>query len=85
MFQLSVAEARSRSQSVTLKRGLNIKYLPRAFTEQGVAMLATVLRSPRAVQINIEIMRAFVRMIKRSPDLTGVCSAKSDQGTLAVC
>ncbi len=69
---------RSRSQSVILnaeavdiaavvskqsrKRGQNIKYLPFAFTEQGVAMLSTVLRSPRAVQVNIEIMRAFVRL-----------------------
>ncbi len=52
----------SRSQSGTSKRGKNIKYLPYAFTEQGVAMLSSVLRSPRAVQVNIEIMRAFVRL-----------------------
>ena len=38
------------------------RYLPRAFTEQGVAMLSSVLRSPRAVRVNIEIMRAFVRL-----------------------
>lgn len=38
------------------------RYLPRAFTEQGVAMLSSVLRSPRAVRVNVEIMRAFVRM-----------------------
>ncbi|MBN1475137.1 ORF6N domain-containing protein [Candidatus Sumerlaeota bacterium] len=38
------------------------RHLPYAFTEQGVAMLSSVLRSPRAVQVNIEIMRAFVRM-----------------------
>ena len=38
------------------------RYLPYAFTEQGVAMLSSVLRSPRAVAVNIEIMRAFVRM-----------------------
>jgi len=38
------------------------RYLPRAFTEQGVAMLSSVLRSKRAVQVNIEIMRAFVRL-----------------------
>ena len=44
------------------RRGSNIKYLPYAFTEQGVAMLSSVLRSPRAVQVNIEIMRAFVRL-----------------------
>jgi len=52
----------SRSQSVTLKRGQNPKYRPYAFTEQGVAMLSSVLRSPRAVRVNIEIMRAFVRL-----------------------
>lgn len=52
----------SRSQIVTLKRGLNIKYQPYAFTEQGVAMLSSVLHSKRAVQVNIEIMRAFVRL-----------------------
>src|SRR5918992_4834960 len=54
MFRLTAQEARailvSRSQTVTLKRGQNIKYLPHAFTEQGVAMLSSVLRSPRAAQ-----------------------------------
>jgi len=65
MFQLNYQEARiSRSQIVTLKRGQNIKYLPHAFTEQAVAMLSSVLRSKRAVQVNIEIMRAFVRLRK---------------------
>lgn len=53
---------RSRSQIVTLKRGENIKYRPYAFTEQGVAMLSSVLRSERAVQVNIAIMRAFVQL-----------------------
>lgn len=52
----------SRSQSVILKQGQNIKHLPLVFTEQGVAMLSSVLRSPRAVAVNIEIMRAFVRL-----------------------
>jgi hypothetical protein len=55
----------SRSQIVILKKGSNIKYLPYALTEQGVAMLSSVLRSPRAVQVNPprrEIMRAFVRL-----------------------
>lgn len=42
--------------------GANIKYLPYAFTEQGVAMLSSVLRSSRAIEVNIEIMRAFVRL-----------------------
>jgi hypothetical protein len=66
MFQLSVEETASlRSQIATLKtggRGQHRKYRPWAFTEQGVAMLSSVLRSPRAVQVNIEIVRAFVRL-----------------------
>jgi ORF6N domain len=66
MFELTREEAeaisRSRSQFVTLKRGQNIKYLPYAFTEQGVAMLSSVLRSPRAVEVNIAIMRTFVQL-----------------------
>jgi hypothetical protein len=56
------SEIASRSQIVTLKRGKNVKYLPYAFTEQGVAMLSSVLRSDRAINVNIEIMRAFVRL-----------------------
>ncbi|MCX6878864.1 MAG: ORF6N domain-containing protein [Verrucomicrobia bacterium] len=51
-----------RSQIVTLKRGQHRKYLPYAFTEQGVAMLSSVLRSPRAVKVNIAIMRTFVQL-----------------------
>ena len=49
---------------MTLKkrRGQHRKYLPYAFTEQGVAMLSSVLRSERAVRVNIEIMRAFVQL-----------------------
>ena len=65
MFQLTDREYHSlRSQIVTLNsgRGRHRKYLPYAFTEQGVAMLSSVLRSNRAVQVNIEIMRAFVRL-----------------------
>ena len=66
MFRLSPEEAeavrRLRSQNVTLKRGQHSKYLPRAFTEQGVAMLSSVLRSPRAAQVNIAIMRTFVQL-----------------------
>lgn len=52
----------SRSQTVTLKRGANVKYRPYVFTEQGVAMLSSVLRSERAVQVNIQIMRTFVQL-----------------------
>ena len=62
MFHISMREARfMRSQSVTASKR-NVRYQPLAFTEQGVAMLSSVLRSPRAVQMNIAIMRAFVRM-----------------------
>ena len=43
-------------------RGRHRKYLPYAFTEQGVAMLSSVLRSQRAVQVNIQIMRTFVKL-----------------------
>jgi hypothetical protein len=64
MFELSwqETEALSRSQFVTLKQGDNPKYRPHVFTEQGVAMLSSVLRSRRASEVNIAIMRAFVRL-----------------------
>ena len=63
MFELTAAEAEfSRSQIGTLKRGDNIKYLPMAFTEQGVAMLSSVLNSEQAILINIQIIRVFTRM-----------------------
>lgn len=62
MFKLTSEELKSlRSQIVTSKRG-GIRYLPYAFTEQGVAMLSTVLNSKRAIQVNIAIMRAFVKL-----------------------
>ena len=62
-FQLTMEEC-SKSQIVTLNagRGQNIKKLPYAFTEQGVAMLSSVLRSQTAIEVNIQIMRAFVSM-----------------------
>jgi hypothetical protein len=65
MFQLTGEEATAlRSQFVTLKtgRGQHRKYRPYAFTEQGVAMLSSVLHSERAIQVNIAIMRAFVQL-----------------------
>ncbi len=72
MFQLTKDEAEnlrsqitssnSRSQNVILKQGHNIKYLPYAFTENGVAMLSSVLRSKTAIEVNIRIMRAFTAM-----------------------
>lgn len=64
MFQLSVDEfAALRSQTVTSKTGSGgRRTAPYAFTEQGVAMLSSVLGSPRAIGVNIEIMRTFVRV-----------------------
>ena len=73
MFQLTADEAEKlsfhpgtsslRSQIVTSKKGRGgRRYLPFAFTEQGVAMLSSVLRSKRAVEVNIAIMRAFVKL-----------------------
>ncbi len=71
MLQLTWQEAQSlRSQFATLdndniaisKRGRHAKYAPYAFTEQGVAMLSSVLNSKRAIQVNIAIMRAFVKL-----------------------
>lgn len=63
MFQLNQEEFTNlRSQSVTSSGWGGRRYPPFAFTEQGVAMLSSVLNSPRAIQVNIEIMRAFVRM-----------------------
>jgi ORF6N domain-containing protein len=62
MFQLTPDEVEGlRSQIVISNRG-GRRYLPYAFSEQGVAMLSSVLRSERAVQINIEVMRVFVRL-----------------------
>jgi phage regulator Rha-like protein len=65
MFELTKEENQSlRSQNVTLKRGQHSKYLPFAFTEQGVAMLSSVLKSDRAIRVNIQIMRAFTQLRK---------------------
>jgi len=63
MFQLQKEEYESlRSHFGTLKRGEHAKYFPYAFTEQGVAMLSSVLNSDRAIEVNIQIMRAFVKL-----------------------
>jgi len=70
MFQLTPSETLAwkrsplRSQSVTLEtgRGKHVKYRPHAFTEHGILMLSSVLKSERAVQVNIQIMRTFVRL-----------------------
>jgi ORF6N domain len=66
IFQLtkeeSEMELRSRSQFVTLKRGMNIKYRPYAFTENGAIMAANILNSPEAVRMSVFVVRAFVQM-----------------------
>ncbi|HEY4715351.1 MAG TPA: ORF6N domain-containing protein [Candidatus Paceibacterota bacterium] len=65
MFQLTKDEYKSlRSQFVTLNngRGQHRKYLPYVFTEQGVAMLSSVLNSKKAIQVNIQIIRTFTKL-----------------------
>jgi ORF6N domain len=63
MFELTSEEYEAlRSQIGTLKRGEHSKYVPMAFTEQGVAMLSSVLNSPTAIQVNIQIIRVFTRI-----------------------
>lgn len=61
---LDTSDNSSRSQNVTLKlaKGQNIKYRPYVFTENGIAMLSSVLRSQTAIEVNIQIMRAFTAM-----------------------
>jgi hypothetical protein len=65
-FRLTMAEAKqvaaSRSQIVTLKKGLNIKHPPHVFTEHGAIMLASVLKSKVAMVASIYVVRAFVKM-----------------------
>ena len=72
MFEITTSEYYSlRSQIVTLKnksRGQHSKYLPFAFTEQGVSMLASILKSDKAIQVNIAIIRAFVLLRQHLTD-----------------
>ena len=81
-FRLTRQEAEavrpSRSHSVILKRGENVKYLPWAFTEHGAIMAATVLNSPRAVEMSVYVVRAFVRLrglARTHADLTRALAA----------
>ena len=62
MFQLSGEEFEDLRSQIVIANLSKVRFPPRAFTEQGVAMLSSVLRSKRAVQMNILIMRAFVKM-----------------------
>ncbi|MBC8053471.1 MAG: ORF6N domain-containing protein [Sphingobacteriaceae bacterium] len=71
MFELSQEEYQSlRSQNGTLKQGAHAKYLPMVFTEQGVAMLSSVLNSARAIKVNIQIIRIFTRIRQMLADNT---------------
>lgn len=82
IFRLTPSEAnvllRSRSQSATLKRGQNIKYLPFVFTEHGAVMLATVLSAPIAVAASLRVVRAFVRLRELLAEHDGVEQKVSD-------
>lgn len=72
MFELTPEEYAliSRSQNGTLKQGYNIKYAPMAFTELGISMLSSVLNSASAIQVNIRIMRIFIRLRQMLMDTT---------------
>lgn len=88
MFQLTQKESLSwwlegesggsRSQNVTLKRGQNLKYRPYAFTEHGILMLSSVVNGERAVQVNIEIMRRFVKLREILASNTGLARRLDD-------
>ena len=62
IFQLELEEWQNLKSQFVISSWGGIRTAPYAFTEQGIAMLSSVLRSPQAVQVNIEIMRAFVRL-----------------------
>jgi hypothetical protein len=79
MFQLTIQEVRNlKSQIVTSSWGGLRRAMPYAFTEQGVAMLSSVLRSDQAIAVNIEIMRAFVSL-KRELSASGALSRRLDE------
>ncbi len=84
-FQLTEKEYYSRFQFETLnniKKGQNLKYLPYVFTEQGVAMLATVIRTEQAINVSINIMNTFVAMrhfINENKEvLTSIVNVRND-------
>ena len=62
IFQLELEEWQNLKSQFVISSWGGVRTAPYAFTEQGIAMLSSVLRSPQAVQVNIEIMRAFVRL-----------------------
>jgi hypothetical protein len=73
MFELTIEEYGSlRSHFGTLKQGTHSKYLPIVFTEQGVAMLSSVLNSKQAINVNIQIMRIFTKVRQMLTDSLSV-------------
>ena len=74
MFELTQIEYREflRCQNGALEIGKHSKYLPYAFTEQGIAMLSGILNSKRAIQVNIQIMRAFVALRRAALTYVGL-------------
>ena len=73
MFQMTAEEcSRCQFGTLNIKQGQNIKYLPYAFTEYGIAMLSGVLRSESAISANIRIMRAFAEMRKMLPQIGSI-------------
>jgi hypothetical protein len=79
LFELTWDEYHTlRSQFASLKRGQHPKFLPFAFTEQGVAMLSSVLHSSTAIQVNIKIMRAFV-LFRKVLEINTVLAGKVEQ------
>ena len=83
MFRLRPGEWENlRSQIVISSEHGGRRRRPYVFTEQGVAMLSSVLRSPRAIAVNVEIMRAFVQLRRtlESTDVTAACSQRPGHG-----
>jgi hypothetical protein len=72
MFQLTDTEFRHLKSQIVMASWGGIRRAPYAFTEQGVAMLSSVLRSKRAIRVNIEIMRAFVRLRGMAGSIDGL-------------
>ena len=64
MFELTTEEFQNLRSQFGISSWGGARYVPMAFTEQGVAMLSSVLNSPRAIEVNIAIMRAFVQLRK---------------------
>jgi len=64
MFELTKTEFENLRSQIVISSWGGLRYAPMAFTEQGVAMLSSVLRSKRAIKVNIQIMRVFIKLRK---------------------